>query len=99
MDFRVRWTLPAADDFESLARQIEEDSDFIESQKTVRRILESIEGLLIHPHRGQKLEDYPQLRRLVVPGFNIFYQVFEGEKVIEMTRILHQRQNLPDHIG
>ena len=94
MDFEVRWTLPAAADFQKLAEQIEKDTDFIESQRVVGEIFESIKGLQRHPHIGQRLNDYPQLRRQLSSGFKIIYQVFDGAQTIEITRILHQRQDV-----
>ena len=98
MAFRIRWTLPAANDYENLATTIERDSDFIESQKVTREIFESVEGLVTHPHIGEKLEDYPTLRRRLVSGFKIIYQVLESESVVEITRILHERQDLQTHL-
>jgi plasmid stabilization system protein ParE len=98
MAFRIRWTLPAADDFENLAKKIEQDSDLVESQKVAREIFKSIEGLVTHPHIGEKLGDYPQLRRRLASSFKIIYQVFEAEEVVEIGRILHERQDLKTHL-
>jgi len=98
MAFRIRWTLPAANDYEDLAKTIEQDSDLIESHKVTREIFDSIEGLVTHPHIGEKLRDYPKLRRRLASGFKIVYQVFESESVVEITRILHERQDLQTHL-
>lgn len=98
MAFKIRWTLLAANDYETLAKKIEHDSDFIESQKVVVDIFKSIEGLATHPHIGEKLEDYPSLRRRLASGFKVIYQVFEAEGVVEITRVLHDRQDLKTHL-
>ena len=50
MDFRIRWTVPAADDFEDLARRIEEKSDLVEARKVALEIYRAIEGLKAHPY-------------------------------------------------
>ena len=98
MDFRIRWTIPAADDFESLARKIEEKSDLIEARKVALEIYRAIEGLKSHPYMGQALLDYPQLRHRIVSSFKVIHQVFEEESTVEIVRILHQRQNLEKHL-
>ena len=98
MAFRIRWTIPAADDFESLARKIEEKSDLIEARQVALEIYQAIEGLKAHPHLGQALPDYPKLRHRIVSSFKVIHQVFEEERVVEIVRILHQRQNLAMHL-
>lgn len=98
MDFRIRWTPPAADDIENLAKKIEQESDFIESRKVALQIFEAIEMLATHPHFGQKLHNYPKLRHRIVSSFKVIYMVAEQENVVEIIRILHQRQNLAEHL-
>lgn len=98
MDFRIRWTIPAADDFENLARKLEEKSDLIEARKVTLEVYRAIEGLKVHPHLGQALADYPLLRHRIVSSFQVIHQVFEDEQVVEIIRILHQRQNLTKHL-
>jgi len=97
MAFRVRWTLPAAEDFEALAKRIEQDSDFLQSQEVAREIFHSIEALAEHPYIGEALEDYPNLRRRLSSGFRIVYEIFEKESTVEITRLLHQRQDWKSH--
>ncbi len=98
MAFRIRWTESAASDFESIARKIESEADFTQSCQTVRKIHESVEGLRVHPYIGEALQGYSELRRRLVEGFRIVYQVFEKDEVVEITRILHQKQDLSPHL-
>lgn len=98
MAFRLRWTSSAADDFEDIAQKIELDSDIVESRQIARSIYRSIEGLCEYPHIGEAMEDFPGLRRRVKSGFKIIYQVFEAEQVVEIVRILHQRQEASLHL-
>ncbi|MFA5505288.1 MAG: type II toxin-antitoxin system RelE/ParE family toxin [Vulcanimicrobiota bacterium] len=99
MDFRIRWTLPAADDFENLAKKIEEKSDLVEARKVALEINDAVEGLGTHPYMGQALADYPQLRHRIVSSFKVIHRVFEESSTVEIVRILHQRQNLSEHLG
>lgn len=99
MDFEIRWTLPAATDFEELAGRITEETDAIQCDEVVQEIFKSVEGLKVHPQIGEKLEKYPQLRRRLVSGFRVIYQIFDEEQVVEITRLLHQRQDIKKHLG
>lgn len=98
MAFKIRWTSPAASDFENLARYIEARSDPMESQRVAKSLFSTISGLAEFPHLDTELEDYPGLRRRPCEGFSIIYQTLEKEQVVEIIRILSQRQNLDRHL-
>ena len=98
MAFRIKWTLPAASDLEEVAVYLENRTDFLEAQRVVRAILTMIEKLEEFPYLDRPLEDYPRLRRRPYLGFAVVYEVFEDEKVIEVTRILSQRQSFRQHL-
>lgn len=94
MAFQIRWTQAAADDFEALVVKVESDSDFLQSCQVAESIHQRIEGLQDYPYIGEALGDFPGLRRRLADSFKIIYQVFEADKVVEITRILGQRQEV-----
>lgn len=98
MAFRIRWTTPAALDLEKLAVYLEDRTDLLESQRVVRCLLETIESLGEFPRLDAPLDNYPKLRRRVCLGQAVVYEVFEGEGVVEITRVLNQRQSFTKHL-
>ena len=90
---KLRYTLPALADLESILEYIGERSP--QGAKRVReRIKQSTELLLRHPHIGVRTSD-PDIRRThAFPyPYLIFYEATEGEIVIHAIR--HGRRD-PD---
>ena len=57
-----------------------------------------INALKSNPFIAQQYVERPSYRRLVVKDYLVFYKVNEGEKLIEVHRILHGSRNIRRYI-
>jgi toxin ParE1/3/4 len=88
---RLRWTLAAANDLESIADYLHDQHPQF-AQPTVRRLYAEIRELSRFPSRGRPGRE-PGTRELILTGLPYIVVFRTGEKLVEILRIHHGSQN------
>jgi toxin ParE1/3/4 len=89
---RIRWTRRADCDLDALADHLGGSSP---AQQTVLRILDVVEHLAEHPHRGRPGR-IPDTRELVISETPDIVPYRVRDDVVEVLRILHGAMRWPD---
>jgi plasmid stabilization system protein ParE len=97
MDFEVRWTTTAADDFQAIFTYLEE-IDPHAAEKHGKSILDHIELLRTFPRIGPRYKKRPrgEIREILCGKYRIFYRVHERSRYVEILRIFHGSREEPE---
>ena len=90
---QVRWTRPAAQDLELIARRIRQDNPAV-ARRIARTIYERCMGLELFPNRGRngRIADTRELVFAPLPYIAV-YRV--KDDAVEILRIYHSSQDWP----
>lgn len=93
---KLRWSLLAADDLESICLYIAKDLERY-SKVVAREIISSVDTISEFPYSGRIVPKYNSelIREKMIKNYRIIYRVHE--KYIEIVRILHQSRHLKNH--
>jgi len=90
---RLRWTVPATEDFYSIVRRIQKDNPS-SAVKISATIYDGCGSLEAFPRRGRKGR-LDGTRELVFPGLPYIAVYRIHEQIVEIIRIYHGAQNWP----
>lgn len=83
MEYKVRWTPNAADDFVDLANTIQEFVSLNAAKKFIDKTFAAISLLKQFPLLGKESKKLPGLRRLILlPHVAMWYQIHEDSIVL-----------------
>ncbi len=96
MDFEVRWTSAAADDFAAIFAYLQ-DIDPNAAEKQGKEILDHIDLLRTFPRIGPRYGKKPrgENREILCGNYRIFYRVHERARYVEILRIFHGARGEP----
>ena len=88
----IRWTLPAADDFEAIFEYLVRDAPLY-AKRFSEDLLSTVEGLLLHPSRGWRVPELhdENCREVLVDSYRLVY--CELGDVIEVAAIIHMSRD------
>jgi len=89
----VRWTMPAAEDLQHIARYIRRDNPTA-ARKVAKTIFDAGNALEAFPGRG-RTGRIPGTRELVFPGWPYILVYEVTEHTVEILRIYHGAQDWP----
>jgi len=96
--YRIKILPLAQDDMKSILAHIRQD-DPQAAVRMVAAIKEAISRLQSFPFMGSVPQDKKiadlGYRKIFVPPYLIFYIVVSNENIVQIHRVLHQRQNHP----
>ena len=93
-NYKLLWLDKSIVSLEAIRLLIAEVSKSEEiAQRIVQNIYDSAKRLAFMPRLAPKINEITGLRRLVVGNYYIFYRVFEEKKLIQIERIMDQRQD------
>ncbi|MCL2810834.1 MAG: type II toxin-antitoxin system RelE/ParE family toxin [Clostridia bacterium] len=64
--------------------------------RIINAIYDRMEDLSVFPYSCAKLEDLPDIRRLVVEGYSAFYMVYEDLKLVRIFNVYHHARDTKD---
>ncbi|MFX0102563.1 MAG: type II toxin-antitoxin system RelE/ParE family toxin [Candidatus Hodarchaeota archaeon] len=88
---KIKWSLPAINDLESICDYIARDSPSA-AEKLATEINERVKGLEKFPRMGRivpERED-PDLRELILGNYRIIYRITDGD--VEILAIMHSKR-------
>ena len=94
---RTRWTRPALADLEAIGDFVARDNPKA-ADRTVRRIVEAVEGLKDHPHLG-RTGRVTGTRELVIAEtpYIVPYRVADGD--VQILAVIHGARRWPDKLA
>ncbi len=97
MDFEVRWTAAAADDFEAMFAHLAE-IDAEAAKKQGRAILDHIALLRTFPRIGPRYRRRArgEVREILCGSYRVFYRLHEPSRHVEILRIFHGARRDPE---
>lgn len=90
---QVRWTRPAAEDLERIARHIAEENPTA-ARRIAKTLYDRCMGLELFPHRG-RIGRIAGTRELVLAPLPYIAVYRVTEAAVEIVRIYHSAQNWP----
>ena len=88
MKYRARFLITAKQDREAIKAYLNQFSTKAYT-RLFAKIKRNIEYVKSNPYIYEVYERRPKFRRMVVEDYLVFYQINEGEKLIEVHHILH----------
>jgi plasmid stabilization system protein ParE len=92
MEFRLKITIQARRDFNSIAQHIGRDDPRAASDFGTR-LLARAESLTTFPYRHGSWAGQQQIRKVPFPPYVIFYKIYDEERVVEILRFWHGARN------
>ena len=96
MDYQVILSPLALDDLEQIVTYVAQD-DPTAAEGLGHRLLDHAETLRRLPHRGGNVTQRPEIKKLVLRPYLIFYRIDESARRVEVLRFWHGAQN-PDRL-
>ncbi len=90
---KLKWTLPALDDLESLREYIEKDSELY-ATSFIEKILNSVDKLQNFPEIGRKVPEAndPNIRELLFQNYRIIYRIHQD--VVQIITVIHGSRDI-----
>jgi len=97
VDFEVRWTTAAADDFSAIFDHLAE-IDAEAAEKQGKAILAHIELLRTFPRIGPRYRKRARgdIREILCGNHRVFYRLHEPSRHVEILRIFHGARQDPE---
>jgi len=95
MDFRVEIKEPAIADLAEIVSYIAQDNPDA-GRALGNHLLDAALSLEQAPHKGSVYPKLPNIRKLTVRPYKIFYRVSDSRKVVEVLRFWHAARLEPD---
>lgn len=93
--YRILWLDRTIASLEQLRSAIEEASQSEDiAQHIIQGIYDRAQLLAKYPRMTPEINEITGLRRLVVGNYYIFYRVVEEKKIVQIERIMDQRQDI-----
>ena len=94
MGFRIEIKEPAIADLAEIVAYIARDNPRA-ALVLGNNLLDAALGLVDMPHKGSKYPHLPNIRKITVNPFKIFYRVNKADRIIEILRFWHSARREP----
>ena len=93
--YSIKYTKSSFDDLRGIFYYVSFINIELENaKKLIKTIKVKIDELSFFPHRYQALDNYPNLRKMVIKNHIVIYKIDDENKVVFIIRIIHSHKNI-----